>query len=73
MKCISILIKRVHDWVLGWIRVKGLPVTSVLLELSLISVILILAIQSQTSASYMSLKQIDDKSDRNFWQQKQIL
>ena len=50
---------------------QGLSVTSLLSVLSFISVIFILAIQSQTSASYMSLIQIDNKSDRNFWQQKQ--
>ena len=47
--------------------------TSLLLVLSFISVVFILAIQSQTSASYMSLIQIDNNSDRNFWQQKQQL
>ena len=47
--------------------------TSLLLVLSFISVVFILAIQSQTSASYMSLIQSDNKSDRNFWQQKQQL
>ena len=52
---------------------QGLSVTSLLSVLSFISVIFILAIQSQTSASYMSLIQIDNKSDRNFWQQKQQL
>lgn len=50
---------------------QGLSVTSLLSVLSFISVIFMLAIQSQSSTSYMSLIQIDNKSDRNFWQQKQ--
>ena len=52
---------------------QGLSVTSLLSVLSFISVIFMLAIQSQSSTSYMSLIQIDNKSDRNFWQQKQQL
>ena len=60
-------------WGLAFDIREGLAVTSLLSVLSFISVIFILAIQSQISASYMSLIQIDNKSDRNFWQQKQQL